>query len=254
MKRHLTSLLELFILFLALGFGIQLLGNTLCQKAYQNAYERAVKTLDTFRKSPVSYGKKHHIVCASTIAQELQTLPYPSTYRSNISFSDSWGGERTVNSNSSDHSVRLHEGCDLMYDKNQAGQVPILSMTDGTVEQKGWLTLGGYRIGIRSSKGIYYYYAHLDSYAANLEQGDTVKAGQFLGFMGNTGYGPEGTTDQFDVHLHVGIYVNQITYSNLHLSFLKPDFGLFQVHTDTISPKWEDVSVNPYPYLMQLVE
>ena len=25
--------------------------------------------------------------------------------------------------------------------------------------------------------------------------------------MGDTGYGPEGTTGQFPVHLHVGVYV-----------------------------------------------
>ena len=31
-------------------------------------------------------------------------------------------------------------------------------------------------------------------------------AGQLLGFMGDSGYGEEGTTGMFDVHLHVGIY------------------------------------------------
>ena len=28
-----------------------------------------------------------------------------------------------------------------------------------------------------------------------------------IGFMGDTGYGTEGTRGQFDVHLHLGIYV-----------------------------------------------
>ena len=32
-------------------------------------------------------------------------------------------------------------------------------------------------------------------------------AGQILGRMGDTGYGPEGTTGQFAVHLHLGIYI-----------------------------------------------
>ena len=31
-------------------------------------------------------------------------------------------------------------------------------------------------------------------------------AGQFLGFMGDSGYGEEGTVGQFPVHLHLGIY------------------------------------------------
>ena len=34
-----------------------------------------------------------------------------------------------------------------------------------------------------------------------------VKAGDILGFMGDSGYGPEGTVGQFVVHLHLGIYV-----------------------------------------------
>ncbi len=67
------------------------------------------------------------------------------------------------------------------------------SVSDGTVEQMGWLELGGYRVGIRSPGGLYFYYAHLDSYAAGLQKGDTVKAGTLLGYMGDTGYGQEGT-------------------------------------------------------------
>ena len=40
----------------------------------------------------------------------------------------------------------------------------------------------------------------------DIREGDTVKAGQLLGFMGDSGYGPEGTKGEFDVHLHLGIY------------------------------------------------
>ena len=60
---------------------------------------------------------------------------------------------------------------------------------------------------MRSLKGNYYYYAHLDSYAREWEPGDPIQAGDILGYMGDSGYGPEGTTGQFPVHLHVGIYV-----------------------------------------------
>lgn len=38
-------------------------------------------------------------------------------------------------------------------------------------------------------------------------EGDQVRAGDLLGYMGDSGYGPEGTTGQFPVHLHVGIYM-----------------------------------------------
>ena len=52
------------------------------------------------------------------------------------------------------------------------------------------------------------YYAHLYSYAGDLKEGDRVKAGELIGYMGDTGYGKtEGTRGNFDVHLHVGIYI-----------------------------------------------
>ena len=66
-------------------------------------------------------------------------------------------------------------------------------MTSGTVAKIGWLPLGGYRIGIRASHGGYFYYAHLASYEKNFQIGEPVKAGQILGYMGDTGYGEEGT-------------------------------------------------------------
>ena len=94
-----------------------------------------------------------------------------------------------------------------MADPDKSGYFPIVSMTDGTVEQVGWLEKGGWRIGIRSKGGNYYYYAHFHSYIKDWKSGDQVKAGEVLGYMGDTGYGPEGTTGQFPVHLHVGIYL-----------------------------------------------
>ena len=114
-------------------------------------------------------------------------------------YEDSWQSARTFGG------ARKHEGTDLMTIRNERGIYPIVSMTDGTLEQMGWLKLGGWRIGIRSASGTYYYYAHLDSYA-NFQKGNRVKAGELLGYMGDTGYGEEGTKGKFDVHLHVGIY------------------------------------------------
>lgn len=117
-----------------------------------------------------------------------------------VNFTNSWMTERTYGGK------RGHEGTDIMASQNVAGLYPIVSMTDGVVRSKGWLEKGGYRIGVEAPSGAYFYYAHLDSYA-QIEIGDEVKAGDLLGFMGDTGYGEEGTTGKFPVHLHVGIYI-----------------------------------------------
>lgn len=117
-----------------------------------------------------------------------------------VSFVDSWMEERNYGGK------RGHEGTDLMAGENVRGLYPIISITDGTVAKIGWLEKGGNRIGIWTEAGAYFYYAHLDSYA-NLKVGDQVKAGQLLGFMGDTGYGEAGTKGMFPVHLHLGIYI-----------------------------------------------
>lgn len=103
---------------------------------------------------------------------------------------------------------RRHEGCDIMGSKMPPGYYPVVSMTDGIIEKIGWLEMGGWRIGIRAPGGAYLYYAHLYDYAGDFKEGDRVKAGELIGYMGDTGYGKtEGTRGNFDVHLHVGIYI-----------------------------------------------
>lgn len=118
-------------------------------------------------------------------------------------FEDSWMQSRTYGGD------RGHEGCDIMASENRRGVYPIVSVSDGVVEKMGWLPQGGYRLGIRSEHGAYFYYAHLSDYAEGLSVGDAVSAGELLAFMGDTGYSSvEGTTGNFAVHLHFGIYLN----------------------------------------------
>lgn len=118
-----------------------------------------------------------------------------------MTYEDSWMFERNYGGK------RRHEGCDLMPPENQSGRYPIFSMTDGIVEKVGWLEKGGFRLGIRSPHGGYFYYAHLSDYAMDFQIGQKVQAGDLIGYMGDTGYGPEGTRGMFDVHLHLGVYV-----------------------------------------------
>lgn len=139
----------------------------------------------------------------SAIWDDVKYFPIPESSSDpdiTVSYIDSWMMERNYGGK------RGHEGTDIMAGKNVRGLYPVVSMTDGVVESKGWLEKGGYRLGIRAPKGAYFYYAHLDSYA-DTKEGDTVKAGDILGFMGDSGYGKEGTTGKFDVHLHLGIYL-----------------------------------------------
>lgn len=102
--------------------------------------------------------------------------------------------------------ARKHLGNDLM----GALGAPIAAVEGGTVEALGWNRYGGWRVGIRSfDRKRYYYYAHLQKdspYAPGLQEGDTVSAGDIIGFMGRTGYSDtENTNNIRVVHLHFGI-------------------------------------------------
>lgn len=118
-----------------------------------------------------------------------------------VQYENSWMFERTYGGK------RGHEGCDLIPPADISDYYEVVSMTDGVVEQVGWLPLGGWRIGIRSPSGGYFYYAHLSSYSRAFSAGERVTAGEVLGMMGDTGYGEEGTSGKFAVHLHLGIYI-----------------------------------------------
>ena len=128
-----------------------------------------------------------------------------------VGYDNSFGADRNFNG------AYKHEGCDIMAEKNVSGYYPIVSVTDGVIENIGWLPKGGYRVGIRSNHDGYFYYAHLSSYT-NIKKGDSIKAGTLLGYMGDTGYGEEGTKGKFDVHLHFGIYIQTEHYDELSVN------------------------------------
>lgn len=101
---------------------------------------------------------------------------------------------------------RRHLGHDML---GQTG-TPITAVESGIVEALGWNQYGGWRIGIRSLDGQrYYYYAHLRQnwpYVKTLQVGDTVTAGDVIGYMGRTGYSTQENVNNIEVtHLHFGI-------------------------------------------------
>lgn len=101
---------------------------------------------------------------------------------------------------------RKHLGNDLMGSQG----TPIVAVEGGVIEAMGWNRYGGWRIGIRSfDSKRYYYYAHLmkdTPYAPGLQAGDTVQAGDLIGFMGRTGYSDKENVNNIEtVHLHFGL-------------------------------------------------
>ena len=102
--------------------------------------------------------------------------------------------------------ARKHLGNDLMGGLG----TPIVAVEGGVVEAMGWNRYGGWRIGIRSfDSKRYYYYAHLQKdtpFAPGLSEGDTVNAGDLIGFMGRTGYSDRENVNNIEtVHLHFGL-------------------------------------------------
>lgn len=102
--------------------------------------------------------------------------------------------------------ARPHLGHDMMC----AIGTPVIAVESGRVEIMGWNQYGGWRIGIRSfDNKRYYYYAHLRQnkpFKSDLKEGDTVKAGDVIGYVGRTGYSKKENVNNIEQsHLHIGL-------------------------------------------------
>lgn len=163
---------------------------------------------------PVEYNKLKKAY--ETVLKDLRYFPIPDNKNVDsppVVFENGWMDKRTYGGE------RSHEGCDIMGNQKGRGYYPVVSMSDGVIEKVGWLEKGGWRIGIRAPSGSYLYYAHLYQYSKEWMEGDTVQAGELLGFMGDSGYGKqEGTVGNFDVHLHVGIYIKTDHHDELSIN------------------------------------
>ena len=78
---------------------------------------------------------------------------------------------------------------------------PILACADGIVFSVGWNEIGGNRLWLRDQQGNEFYYAHLSAFSPLAKNGRHVKAGEVLGFVGNTGDAAGTPTHlHFEVH------------------------------------------------------
>ena len=111
---------------------------------------------------------------------------------------------------------RVHEAIDLLAPRG----TPVLAVDDGIVKKLFTSAAGGltvYEFDVPAN--FSYYYAHLDRYAEGLREGQAVKKGDRLGYVGTTGNAPPDTP-----HLH---------------------FTIFKLAPG--KRWWEGAPINPYP-------
>jgi murein DD-endopeptidase MepM/ murein hydrolase activator NlpD len=126
------------------------------------------------------------------------------------SYGDTYGAFR------GDVAGNWHHGDDIFASLG----APILACADGIVFSVGWNDVGGNRLWLRDQQGNEFYYAHLSAFTPLAQNGRVVKAGDVLGFVGNSG-DAQGTP----THLH------------------------FEVHPFSLLFMGYDGAVNPTPYL-----
>ncbi len=91
-----------------------------------------------------------------------------------VTFTDTYGAPRSGG--------RRHQGVDMIAQKG----TPVVALEGGSVSLKS-STLGGITIYLYGKSGDTFYYAHLDGYASGIGSGDSVSAGELIGYVGNSG-------------------------------------------------------------------
>lgn len=113
---------------------------------------------------------------------------------------------------------RVHDAMDIMAPKG----TPVLAVADGKIAKLFNSKLGGLTIYQFDTAEVHaYYYAHLDSYAPDIKEGDLIMRGDVIGYVGST-----GNANPAGPHLHFAIFV------------LGPE-----------KKWWQGTAINPYPLL-----
>jgi hypothetical protein len=89
----------------------------------------------------------------------------------------------------------------------------LVAVHDGTLFRVGWNRLGGWRVWLDDGQGNYFYYAHLSAYSDLAQDGAHVRAGDVIGYMGDSG-DAKGTPFHlhFEMHPDGGWAVPPIAY------------------------------------------
>jgi murein DD-endopeptidase MepM/ murein hydrolase activator NlpD len=172
--------------------------------AEANVQAPAPKSQKPVAPGPSKLGKKSRAPEPSHGHGELPLLPAPSGLQPKLtaggyvfpvygpsSFGDTYGAFR------GDVPGNWHHGDDIFAPLG----APILACADAIVFSVGWNEIGGNRLWLRDQAGNEFYYAHLSAFSPLAKNGRHVKAGDVLGFVGNTGDAAGTPTHlHFEVH------------------------------------------------------
>jgi murein DD-endopeptidase MepM/ murein hydrolase activator NlpD len=111
---------------------------------------------------------------------------------------DGIDAEKLVRSFADARDGRKHEALDILAPRN----TPVKAVEGGRIARLFSSKAGGITIyQFDPSEQYCYYYAHLERYAEGLAEGDTVRKGQVIGYVGTSGNAPKNTP-----HLHFAIF------------------------------------------------
>lgn len=95
-------------------------------------------------------------------------------------------------------SSRIHEAIDILAPRN----TPVRAIEGGKIARLFYSKAGGITIyQYDPTERFCYYYAHLERYADGLREGQQVRKGQVIGYVGVSGNAPKDTP-----HLHFAIF------------------------------------------------
>jgi murein DD-endopeptidase MepM/ murein hydrolase activator NlpD len=93
---------------------------------------------------------------------------------------------------------RTHQGIDIFASEG----TPVIAATAGVIVARDSSALGGLAIYQRDhDQRTIYFYGHLQRYRPDLKEGDLVRQGDVIAYVGETGNVPPGSA-----HLHFSIY------------------------------------------------
>jgi len=115
-----------------------------------------------------------------------------------------------------------HEAIDMVAPKG----TPVYAVDNGRIAKLFLSKPGGITIYQFNPRETHcYYYAHLDGYASGLKEGDDVRRGDIIAFVGNTG--------------------NAGSVFHLH-------FAIFKLGPE--KRWWQGTAINPYPALLRAIK